>query len=64
MTQIAEALAHALGADRVRRAVSLAPMTTFRVGGAAEWFVETRTSDELVRVVRAAHAIGLRVMIG
>ena len=29
------------GAERLRAAVPLAPFTTFKVGGPAEWFVET-----------------------
>jgi UDP-N-acetylmuramate dehydrogenase len=63
VTQIAETLAHALGVDRVRRAVPLAAMTTFRVGGPAEWFVETRSRDEMLAALRAAHAAGLPVTI-
>jgi len=53
----------ALGGGRVRAAVPLAPMTTFRVGGPAEWFVETRSSDEILAALRAAHAAGVRVTL-
>ncbi|HAK56626.1 MAG: UDP-N-acetylmuramate dehydrogenase [Vicinamibacterales bacterium] len=52
-----------LGAGRVGRSVPLAPKTTFRVGGAAEWFVEARTSDEVARAVRASGAAGLSLTI-
>jgi UDP-N-acetylmuramate dehydrogenase len=45
----------AFGADRVRANVALAPLTTFRVGGPAEWLLETRSSDEIVRALRLAH---------
>jgi UDP-N-acetylmuramate dehydrogenase len=51
------ALGQAFG-ERVQRRVPLAPLTTFRVGGPADWLVETRTSDEIVaclRIARAAH---------
>ena len=40
-----------LGASRVGRRVSLGAYTTFRVGGPADWFVEPRTRDELVRTL-------------
>ena len=45
-----------LGAGRVLRDASLAPMTTFKVGGPADALIETRSSDEVVAVVRAAAA--------
>ena len=54
-----------LGADRLRRHVPLAPFTTFRVGGPAEWFLETRTSQEILTALTAAHAAGIPVtMLG
>lgn len=63
MTQVATALNGVLGADRVQRSVALAPMTTFRVGGPADWFVETRSSDELLAVLTAARSAGMPVTI-
>jgi UDP-N-acetylmuramate dehydrogenase len=45
-----------LGAGRVLRDASLAPMTTFKVGGPADVLIETRSSDEVVAAVRAAAA--------
>jgi UDP-N-acetylmuramate dehydrogenase len=51
------------GADRFRGEVPLAPYTTFKVGGPAEWFLETRTSDEIVEALRIAHASGIRVTL-
>ena len=59
----ATALTDALGADRVQRSVALAPMTTFRVGGPVDWFVETRSSDEMLAVLAAARAAGMPVTI-
>jgi len=49
------AIAAALGADRLRANAALAPFTTFHVGGPAEWLIETRSSDEIVVVLRIAH---------
>jgi UDP-N-acetylmuramate dehydrogenase len=42
--------------DRVRRAAPLAPLTTFKVGGEADWLVDVRSEEEL----RAALAIALK----
>jgi UDP-N-acetylmuramate dehydrogenase len=51
--------------DRLRREVPLAPMTTFKVGGPAEWFLETTSEEELVEALTIAHGSGLRVtMLG
>jgi UDP-N-acetylmuramate dehydrogenase len=40
--------------DRVRSNVVLAPFTTFRVGGPADWFIEARTSDEIILALHTA----------
>jgi len=45
----------AFGADRLRSNVPLAPFTTFRVGGPADWLIDTRDSDEIVAALRIAH---------
>jgi UDP-N-acetylmuramate dehydrogenase len=51
--------------DRVQSNVPLAPMTTFRVGGPAEWLVETRGRDELVAALQLADKAGVSVtMLG
>ena len=63
MTHAEEALTRALGPDRVRQSVSLAPMTTFRVGGPADWFIETRTSDEILAALATAKEAGMPVTI-
>jgi UDP-N-acetylmuramate dehydrogenase len=52
-----------VGADRVTRDAPLAALTTFRVGGPADWLVETRGSEEMVGVVRAAHAAGVPITL-
>ena len=57
-----DALRAAFG-DRVRREVPMAALTTFRVGGPAQWLVETRTGDELVTAIRVADAHGVKLTI-
>ena len=56
-------LAAAFGADRVRASVALAPFTTFRLGGPAEWLLETRNSAELLVALKIAHEGGVAVTI-
>ena len=64
MSDAAAALTHRFG-DRVRRDVPLAPMTTFKVGGPAELFLETTTEEELIEALKIAHAAGIKVtMLG
>ena len=41
----------------------LAPVTTFKVGGPAEWLLETRHADELLDALRLAHDAGVEVTI-
>ena len=55
----------AFGADRLRPRVPLAPMTTFRVGGPAEWFIETRGGGEVITALALSRRAGLPVtMLG
>jgi UDP-N-acetylmuramate dehydrogenase len=49
------ALVDLFGADRVGRDVPLAPLTTFKVGGAADWLVQPKTADETIAALRVAH---------
>jgi len=60
---IASALRNAFGSDRLRSQVPLGPLTTFRVGGPADWLLETRNSEEIVRALELAAAAGLSVTI-
>jgi UDP-N-acetylmuramate dehydrogenase len=48
-----------LGPGRVERAVPLAPLTTFRIGGAADYFVRATTADDLAEAVTAARALDI-----
>jgi UDP-N-acetylmuramate dehydrogenase len=47
----------------VERDVPLAPFTTFRVGGPADWFVRAHSADDVKAAVRAARADGLPVTV-
>jgi UDP-N-acetylmuramate dehydrogenase len=58
---LAEVLARELGDGRVTRDAPLAPLTTFKVGGAADLLVAIRSEAEAVAVVRAARAAGAPV---
>ncbi|MBF0500444.1 MAG: UDP-N-acetylmuramate dehydrogenase [Candidatus Riflebacteria bacterium] len=44
--------------NRIQKAVSLAPYTTFHLGGDAELFLETHTEEELAEAVRMARDEG------
>src|SRR5205823_5580928 len=57
------ALASVFGESRVGRGVVLAPFTTFKVGGPAEWLIETRDSGEILTAVQLAHAAGVAVTL-
>ncbi|MFM8534241.1 MAG: UDP-N-acetylmuramate dehydrogenase [Acidimicrobiia bacterium] len=65
VSDLSAALDRALGAERVKRTVALAPMTTFKVGGPADFLIETQNGDEIITAVKLAHAAGVRVtMLG
>ena len=49
--------------ERIREHAPLAPLTTFRVGGAADWLLETRSSDEIVLALKLARERGVPVTI-
>jgi UDP-N-acetylmuramate dehydrogenase len=63
VTDFVTAARAAFGADRVRPNVVLAPLTTFRVGGPADWLIETRNSDEIVAALRVARAANVPATI-
>lgn len=56
MKKFRAALIARFGPERVRADVPLASFTTFKVGGPADVFFETRTSEETVDAVKAAYA--------
>jgi len=51
------------GAEGVTRNAPLAMLTTFRVGGPADWLVEARTPDAAGAILRAARARAVPVTI-
>jgi UDP-N-acetylmuramate dehydrogenase len=64
-SDFAERWAAALGPDRWHSDVPLAPLTTFHVGGAAEWLADVTSEDELRTLVVDANAAGVGVtMLG
>lgn len=54
MSDVAQRLADAFGADRVGVNVPLARLTTFKVGGPADYLFEPRNSDEMLTALRLA----------
>ncbi len=63
MSSVSSLLVAAFGPERVRRDVSLAPFTTFRVGGPAECLVEVHDAAALARVVAMAAQAGAPLTI-
>lgn len=62
---VIDVLSEATGRERIHRDWSLAPYTTFRVGGLADFFLEARTEKELVAVRKAASQLNIPVtMLG
>jgi len=53
-------------ADIVKRDEPLAPYTWLKLGGPAQYFIEPRTEDELIRVVRLCceHGISVKILGG
>ena len=63
VSDVAVALERKFGAERVRRGVPLAPLTTFKVGGPADLFLETQSEAEIIEAVTIAHAGGMKVTL-
>jgi UDP-N-acetylmuramate dehydrogenase len=59
MTHFERAIEEAVGPGRLIRDAALAPFTTFRVGGPADWLLETRSASEVVAALSAAHSAGI-----
>lgn len=53
----------AIFGERVRRAAPLAPLTTFKVGGPADWLVDVRSEEELRSAMSIAQQAGQRITI-
>ena len=52
-----------LAPERIRCDEPLAPLTTLRVGGRADWFLDSRSAPEVAAAVGAARALGLPVTL-
>jgi UDP-N-acetylmuramate dehydrogenase len=59
----AEAILRAACGDRVRTSFSLAPLTTFRIGGPAALYLEPHAEPDLAAVARAASETGVPVVV-
>jgi UDP-N-acetylmuramate dehydrogenase len=56
-------LRDAFGETRVQRDAPLAPVTTFKVGGRADWLVQARSREDISRALEIARAFGLSVTV-
>ncbi len=56
-------LAAAFGNDRVSRNAPLAPLTTFKVGGPADWLVDVRHSADLEQAIAIARDARLPITV-
>lgn len=56
MTTLNAELTAAIGAEHVRLDMPLAPLTTLKVGGPADVLVDTRSAEQIVTVLKLAHA--------
>lgn len=63
MSAFVDALRQEFGPARVWEQRPLAPLTTFRVGGPADYVVETRSSDEIVTAHALARAHGVPITL-
>ena len=63
VNEFADAIASAFSRERVHMHASLAPYTTFRVGGPADVLFETASSDELVATLEVADRFRVPVTI-
>lgn len=59
----AEGILRAACGDRVRRSFSMAPLTTFRIGGPAALYLEPESDADLVAAGRAIEESGLPFMV-
>jgi UDP-N-acetylmuramate dehydrogenase len=55
-------MAEVFGPGRVRRDVPLAPLTTFKVGGPAEWLIDLQGGEDVRHAVEIAREAGIPVL--
>lgn len=63
MSTFVDALKAAFGAERIKLAAPLAPLTTFKVGGPADVLFESVNSDEVLRALAIARDAGQPVTL-
>ena len=63
MNDFAGSLIDVLGEGRVKLHEPLCDYTTFHVGGPADWFVETRSSGEIIDILRLASELVVDAVI-
>jgi UDP-N-acetylmuramate dehydrogenase len=63
MSDLGAVLREVFGADRVRENVPLAPFTTFKVGGPADWVLDLHGARELERAATIARQSGVELTI-
>ncbi|HUU35132.1 MAG TPA: FAD-binding protein, partial [Vicinamibacterales bacterium] len=65
MSVFGEVLRQAFPDLTVQVGAPLAPLTTFKVGGPADWLVEPHDGDTIVRLLKLAHTHGVPItMLG
>jgi UDP-N-acetylmuramate dehydrogenase len=62
-TAFAQGMRERFGEGRLREGVPLAPLTTFKVGGPADWLIELRDGTELRDALRIATACHVPVVV-
>jgi len=63
MSSFERMFATTVGEGRLTGDVPLAPFTTFRVGGPAEWFFEPRDAGEMATAIQTARSSGIAVTL-
>jgi UDP-N-acetylmuramate dehydrogenase len=63
MSEFDRRLRQTFGPARVHVDAPLAPLTTFKVGGPADWLLETRGSDEMVTAIDLARRFDVPVTV-
>ena len=53
----------AFGSERIRRNAPLAPLTTFKVGGSADWLVTVSSGDAVERAIAIAREANIPLTI-
>jgi len=57
--KITAKLKKALGEEKIKENVSLAPLTTFGIGGPASWFVDVKNEKEILEAVKISRQMKL-----